>query len=90
MKKISIYFIGFAFAVMVLGNPAYIFADKEIKTMTCNRGVVRIGDKDFEVRDKCGEPNTEKVNEWIYEPSVAQTFSVIFEDGKVVRILEFR
>ena len=90
MKKISIYFISLVFLVMAFGNPALIFAAKEIKTMMCHRGVVRIGDTDVDVRDKCGEPNTEKANEWIYEPSTSRTFSVIFKGGKVVVILEVR
>ena len=75
---------------MALGNPAFVFAAKEIQTMMCHRGVVRIGDTDVEVRDKCGEPNNETANEWVYDPSVSQTFTIIFKGGKVVRILEKR
>lgn len=88
MKRLIIYVIGFVFLVMILGNPAFVFAGKEISTMMCNKGVVRIGDTDVDVRDKCGEPNTETHNEWVYEPSVSQTFTVIFKGGKVVRLLE--
>jgi hypothetical protein len=90
MKRISIYFIGLIFLVMALGNPAFIFAAKEISTMMCHRGVVKIGDTDVDVRDKCGEPNNETADNWVYEPSVSQTFTVIFKGGKVLRILEKR
>ena len=88
MNRINIFFIGFLVLVMTLGFSAYIFAAKEIMTMMCDRGVVRIGDTDVDVRDKCGEPNTETANQWVYEPSVSQTFTVIFKGGKVERMLE--
>jgi len=90
MKRINIWIIGFVFLVIMFGNSAYIFAAKEISTMMCSKGVVRIGDTDVDVRDKCGEPNTETFNEWVYDPGVSQTFTVIFKGGKVVRILESR
>jgi hypothetical protein len=90
MKRKIIYFIGLVFLVMALGNPGLIFADKEISTMMCHRGVVKVGDTDVDVRDKCGEPNNETANEWVYEPSVSQTFTITFKGGKVVRILESR
>jgi hypothetical protein len=88
MKKIILYFVGFVFVVMVLGNPAFIFAAEETATMMCDGGVVNIGDKEVDVRDKCGEPNTQEANQWVYNPSPSQSFTVIFEEGKVVRILE--
>ena len=88
MKKITIYFMGFAFLVMALGNPAFIFAAEETSTMMCDGGVVNIGDTDTDVRDDCGEPNTQGANQWVYDSGPSQSFTVIFEDGKVVRILE--
>ena len=88
MKGMTIYCFGFVFLVIALSNPAYIFAAKEILTMMCHEGVVRIGDTNTDVRDKCGEPNAETPDKWVYEPSVSQTFTVIFKGGKVVRILE--
>jgi hypothetical protein len=83
-----IYFIGLVFLVMASGNPPFIFAAEEISTMMCHRGVMKIGDTSTDVREKCGEPNTETANEWVYEPSTSQTFIVIIKGGKVVRILE--
>ena len=88
MKKITIYFIGFLLMVMAAGNPAFVFAAEEVSTMMCDEGVVNIGDTDTAVRDNCGEPNTQGANQWVYNPGPSQHFTVIFEDGKVVRILE--
>jgi hypothetical protein len=88
LKKITIYFIGFVFVVMVLGNPAFIFAAEETATMMCDEGVVNLGDTDVNVRDKCGEPNSQSMDEWVYDFGPSQSFKVIFKRGKVVRILE--
>ncbi len=88
MKKITIYFFSFVFLVMALGNPAFIFAAEETSTMMCDGGVVNIGDTDVDVRDDCGEPNTQGANQWVYDFGPSQHFTVIFEEGKVVRILE--
>ncbi len=73
---------------MALGNPAFIYAAEETSTMMCDGGVVNIGDSDVDVRDDCGEPNTQGANQWVYDFGPSQHFTVIFEDGKVVRILE--
>jgi len=89
MKKIYIYFIGFVFMVMALGNPAFIFAAEEASTMMCDEGVVNIGDADVDVQDKCGQPNSQSMNEWVYNFGPSQpVYKVIFKDGKVERILE--
>jgi len=88
MKKIYIYFIGLTFLVMALGNPVFIFAAEETSTIMCDEGVVNIGDTDTDVRDKCGEPNSQGANQWVYDFGPSQSFTVIFKEGKVVRILE--
>jgi hypothetical protein len=89
MKKTYIYFIGFVFMVMALGNPAFIFAAEETSTMMCDGGVVNIGDADIDVQDKCGQPNSQSTNEWVYDFGPSQpVYKVIFKDGKIVRILE--
>jgi len=59
MKNRNIYIVGLTFLVMALGNPAFIFAAEETSTMMCDGGMVNIGDTDVDVRDKCGEPNTQ-------------------------------
>ena len=88
MKKRNIYFVGLTFIVMALGGSIPIFAAEETSTMMCDGGVVNIGDTDVDVRDNCGEPNTQGPNQWVYDFGPSQSFTVIFEGGKVVRILE--
>jgi len=88
MKRIKIYFFGIAFLAMVLGGNISLYADKEISSMMCDGGVVNIGDSDVDVLDYCGEPNTQKANQWVYDFGPSESYTVIFEAGKVVRILE--
>ena len=88
MNKRKIYFIGLVFLVIALGSPGFIFAAEETSTMMCDEGVVNIGDTDVDVRDNCGEPNTQGANQWVYDFGPSQSFTVIFEEGKVVRIME--
>ena len=89
MKKINIYFIGFVFLATALGGSITIFASEETSTMMCDEGVVNIGDADVDVQDKCGEPNSQSINEWVYNFGPSQpVYKVIFKDSKVVRILE--
>jgi len=86
MRKRNIYIIGLLFMVMVFGNTISIFAAEKTSTMMCDEGVVNIGDTDADVREKCGEPNSWSMKEWIY--NFDSTFTVIFKEGKVLRILE--
>ena len=89
MKKINIYFIGFVFLATALGGSIAIFAAEEASTMMCDEGVVNIGDADIDVQDKCGQPNSQSINEWVYNFGPSQpVYKVIFKEGKVVRILE--
>jgi hypothetical protein len=88
MKKRNLYLISLLLVVMVCGNPILIFAAEETATMMCDEGVVEIGDSDADVRQKCGKPNRESTTEWIYTDG--PTFTVYFEEKKVVRILEDR
>ena len=89
MKKRNIYFIGLVFLMMALGGSIPIFAAEETSTMMCDEGVVNIGDADVDVQDKCGQPNSQSMNEWVYDFGPSQpVYKVIFKDGKVVRILE--
>ena len=89
MKRINIYLIGLLFLAMALGSAMPLLAATETSSMTCDEGVVNIGDADVDVQDKCGQPNTQSMNEWVYNfgPSLP-VYTVIFEDGQVVRILE--
>jgi hypothetical protein len=89
MKKIYIYFIGFVFLVMALGGSIPIFAAEEASTIMCDEGVVNIGDADVDVQDKCGQPDSQSMNEWVYNFGPSQpVYKVIFKDGKVVSIIE--
>jgi len=89
MKKRNNYFIGLVFLVMALGSPVITLAAEEASTIMCDEGAVNIGDADVDVQEKCGEPNTKGMNEWVYNFGPSQpVYKVIFKDGKVVRILE--
>ena len=88
MKKRNIYFIGLLFVVMALGSPDFILAAEEASTIMCDEGVVNIGDADVDVQEKCGEPNTKGMNEWVYNFGPSEpVYTVIFKEGKVARIL---
>ena len=88
MNKRKIYFIGLVFLVIALGSPSFIFAAEETSTMMCDEGVVNIGATDADVREKCGEPNSQSMDKWIYDFGPSEYFTVVFKEGKVVRILE--
>ena len=62
MKKRHIYIISLLFVVMVFGNPISIFAAEKTSTMMCDEGVVNIGATDADVREKCGEPNSQSMD----------------------------
>ena len=88
MKKRTIYIISLLFVVMVFANPIVVFSAEETSTMMCDEGVVNIGDTDADVRGKCGEPNSQSMDKWIYDFGPSEYFTVFFKEGKVVRILE--
>ena len=90
MKNRYIYFLGLTFLVIALGNPAFIFAAEETSSMTCDGGVINIGDADVDVREKCGEPNTKGAEQWVYDFGPSESYTVKFKDGKIVRILVSR
>ena len=89
MKTITDYLVILVSLAMVLGGQVYLFAAEEASSIMCDEGVVNIGDMDVDVQDKCGEPNSQNLNEWVYNFGPSQpVYTVIFKDGKVVRILE--
>jgi hypothetical protein len=88
MKRIHICFFGVMFLAMTLSGNISIYADEETSSMMCDGGVVNIGDADVDVRNNCGEPNTQGVNQWVYNQGPGESYTVIFEEGKVARILE--
>jgi hypothetical protein len=88
MKKRIIYIIGLLFVLMVFASTTAVLAAEETSTMMCDEGVVSIGDTDASVREKCGEPNSQSADKWVYDFGPSEYFTVVFKEGKVVRILE--
>lgn len=89
MKTIKNYPVILVSLAMVLGGQTYIFATEEESSIMCDEGVVQIGDMDVDVRDKCGKPSGGDSNEWEYDFGPSEPgYTVIFKEGKVVRILE--
>ena len=89
MKTIRDYLVILVSLAMVLGGQVYLFAAEEASSIMCDEGVVNIGDMDVDVQDKCGEPNSQNLDEWVYNFGPSQpVYTVIFNEGKVVRILE--
>jgi hypothetical protein len=89
MNTIKNYLFVLVSLAMVFGGQGYLFAAEEASSMMCDEGVVNIGDMDVDVQDKCGQPNSQNLNEWVYEFGPSEpVYTVIFKDGKVVRILE--
>ena len=89
MKTIKAYLVILVSLAMIFGGQTYLFAAEEASSIMCDEGVVNIGDRDVDVQDKCGEPNSQNMNEWVYDFGPSQpVYKVIFKEGKVVRILE--
>ena len=89
MKNRSILIVGWLCLMMIVGGTTAVWASEEASTMMCDGGVVNIGDADADVEDKCGEPNSQSMNKWVYDFGPSQpVYTVIFKEGKVVRILE--
>jgi hypothetical protein len=89
MKTIKGYLVVWASLAVIFGGHAYIFAAEEASSIMCDNGVVNIGDMAADVWSKCGEPSSQNMNVWVYNFGPSQPiYSVIFEEGQVVRILE--
>ena len=89
MKARKDYLVILVSLVLVFSAQAYLFAAEEASSIMCDEGVVNIGDRDVDVQDKCGEPDSQNMNEWVYNFGPSQpVYKVIIKDGKVVRILE--
>jgi hypothetical protein len=89
VKTITDYLVILVFLEMIFGGQPCLFAAEEASTIMCDEGVVNIGDMDVDVQDKCGEPNSRNMSEWVYNFGPSQpVYTVILKEGKVVRILE--
>jgi hypothetical protein len=75
--------------VLGVGRLAAIASD-DADSMTCDNGVVQIGDFFQTVQDKCGEPDKKEGNMWRYNPGPAEpVYTLMFDqNGNLVRIVE--
>ncbi len=84
-EKRNISFISLVFLVMALGGSIPILAAEETSTMMYDEGVVNIGNADVDVQDKCGQPNSQSMNEWVYDFGPSQpVYKVIFKAVKSI------
>jgi hypothetical protein len=89
MKTIKAHLVILVSLVILFGSLISGFAKEEVTTIMCDEGIVNIGDMDVDVQDKCGDPDSRGMNEWVYDFGPDQpVYTVIFKEGKVVRILE--
>jgi hypothetical protein len=89
MKTIRNYLVILVFLAMLSGGQSCLFAAEEVSSIMCDEGVVRMGDMDADVRGKCGNPSGGDSNRWEYDFGPSEpSYTVIFSEGKVVRILE--
>ena len=89
MKTIKYDLVILVTLAMVFGGQACLLADDGASSMMCDQGVVNIGDMDSDVQAKCGQPSSQNMNEWVYNFGPSQpVYIVIFNESKVVRILE--
>jgi len=91
VKSITDYLVILVFLAILFGGQPFLLAAEEASTIMCDEGVVNIGDMDVDVREKCGEPDSQNLNEWEYRFGPSEPYyTVIFKGGKVVRILEVK
>ena len=87
MKKIYILAVCLC-VTMAFSVTTAVRADEETSSMMCDGGEVSIGDSQGDVQQNCGEPNDQSMDKWIYDFGPSEYYTVIFEEGKVKRILE--
>jgi hypothetical protein len=89
MKTIKVHLVILVSLAVLFGSLASVFAEEEVSTVMCDNGIVNIGDMDVDVQDKCGDPDSRGMNEWVYDFGPDEpVYTVIFKEGKVMRILE--
>ena len=89
MKTIKNYLVILVSLAVLFGSLPSVFAEEEASTIMCDNGIVNIGDMDVDVQNKCGQPDSQGMNEWVYDFGPDEpVYTVIFKEGKVVRILE--
>lgn len=80
---------------------ACLSGQAQADTLRCGSQLISVGDRQFEVQQKCGEPNSRdiigykrsanrreevQVEEWIYGPSSGMYQYLRFEGGRLMRI----
>jgi hypothetical protein len=81
-----LFFIALILALLYAYNFIAV-ASGEASSMMCDNGVVNIGDMEVDVQTKCGEPNSQNMNVWVYNFGPSQpVYTVVFKEGKVERI----
>jgi len=89
MKAITGYLVVLVSIAVLFGSYPSIFAAEEASSIMCDNGVVNIGDMDVSVQETCGEPNTKRMNQWVYNFGPSQpVYTLIFKDGQLIKILE--
>jgi hypothetical protein len=89
MKAISACLVVLVSITVLLGSHPSIFAAEEASSIMCDNGVVNIGDMEATVQDTCGEPNSQGMNEWVYNFGPDQpVYTLIFKEGQLIKILE--
>ncbi len=87
MKSSSICSI--ILVILVIAISGSVFASEEASTIMCDNGVVNLGDMEATVQDTCGEPNSQGMDEWVYNFGPDQpVYTLIFKDGQLIKILE--
>lgn len=87
MKLIITNFIALIFMVTVFSHTG--LAEETASTIMCDNGMVNIGDMNVDVQDKCGQPDSQNPNQWVYNFGPGEpVYTVIFKEGQVVKILE--
>ena len=89
MKKRNVFFLIPAVLFITYLHLDGAFAAEDASSIMCDNGVVNIGDTQAAVQDTCGEPNSQGMNEWVYNFGPDQpVYTLIFKDGQLIRILE--
>jgi hypothetical protein len=89
MKTTKAHLVILISLAVLFGSLPSVFAEEEVSTIMCDNGIVNIEDMDVDVQDKCGDPDSRGMNEWVYDFGPDEpVYTVIFKEGKVVRILE--
>lgn len=89
MKKNITYLLILAIVLIISLNIGFAFAVEEASSIMCDNGVVNIGDTQAAVQDTCGEPNSQDMNQWVYNFGPSQPVNtLIFKEGQLIKILE--